>query len=98
MSLEEIREKYLKQKGVLNVREGTKFVEDKDTGRPAIVVYVVKKKPLSRLKKSEVVPPCVGELETDVVELAPKDWEIGKTSVSEKSLEEQRRKAGGVKR
>ncbi len=98
-SLEKHREELLKLPGVLNVRMGKKFVDGKDTGKDAVIVYVTEKLPLKKLKKAERVPKCLDNaIETDVVELKSKDFKIGKTGMDKISPEEQRRKISGLRR
>lgn len=99
---ERVLEKYWEQlkdkKGVLSVRLGHKFVDGKDTGQLAVIVYVKKKLPLSKISKKQLVPSTLEGIATDVIELKAKDFTLGETSMSKKSPEEQRRLAGGVKR
>ena len=97
-TLEKRRQELMKLPGVLNVKIAHKFVNGKDTGQDAIVVYVQKKKPLKLLKSAEQIPVSIDNMPTDVVELSSPDYTIGKTSVSQAPLEEQRRKASGVTR
>ncbi len=98
--IDEIANKHyqeLKHKGALSVRPSTKFVDGKDTGEPSLAVFVLKKKPMTKLKPDEVIPSNIEGIRTDVVELAPKTWKIGETGISMLSPEEQRRRASGVR-
>lgn len=54
--------------GVHSVAIGVKYVDGQNTGESAIIVFVVKKKPLSELPPYEVVPPEIDGVKTDVVE------------------------------
>jgi len=54
---------------IVYISEGKKIVDGKDTGRPAVVVGVVKKKPLSQLSKREIIPKKINGVETDVIEV-----------------------------
>lgn len=89
---------------VLNVGVGTKWVTDKitgemkDTGIPSIVVYVIEKKELKTLKKSDRIPKEIEGIPVDVVELSSEDFELTDTSPSKLSFEIQRKIAGGVKK
>jgi hypothetical protein len=56
------------REGVTMVGKGKKIVGGMDTGRAAIVIGVVKKKPMYQLKASQVIPKRVEGIETDVVE------------------------------
>jgi S1-C subfamily serine protease len=56
----------IKKKNVVLVIRGRKKVNDIDTGRVAMVVYVTKKVPLNQLSKKDVVPAEIEGLESDV--------------------------------
>jgi S1-C subfamily serine protease len=56
----------IKKKNVVLVIRGRKKVNDIDTGRVAMVVYVTKKVPLRELSKADVVPEEIDGLESDV--------------------------------
>ena len=67
----------------LNSTVGTKFKDGKDTGVKAIVVYVKHKFPAVELSESELIPPDIEGVPTDVIELSPKGWVADRTSISE---------------
>lgn len=54
--------------GVHSVGIGAKYVGGRNTAEPAIIVFVVKKKPMAELPPYEVVPPEIDGIKTDVVE------------------------------
>lgn len=83
---------------VLNVGMGTKFQGGKDTGQTCIVVYVSQKLPLAKLSASDMVPKEVEGFLTDVMELRPKTWVAGKTSMSELPPSKQKRRLGLVRK
>lgn len=89
---------------VLNVNIGTKWVTDKvtgkmkDTGIPSIVVYVIEKKKLKLLKKTDRIPTELEGVPVDVIEFGNEDFALTDTNPSKLSVEVQRRLAGGVKR
>jgi S1-C subfamily serine protease len=56
----------IKKKNVVLVIRGRKKVNDVDTGRVAMVVYVTKKVPLNQLSKEDIVPAEIEGLESDV--------------------------------
>jgi C1A family cysteine protease len=88
--LEELKRKA----NYLNVTVGTKFKDGKDTGQPAIVVYVEKKMALGDLTAEHLVPKEIEGFLTDVVELAPKTWKAGQTAISQLHPEQQRHMLG----
>jgi hypothetical protein len=94
----EVLNKYWKwllaRDNVLNVALGNKITKGVDTGVPAIVVYVSKKLPAGQLAAGHLIPPALENVPTDVVELAPKTWQAGKTTVSQLHPEDQRRLLG----
>ena len=73
---------------------GTKFKDGKDTGVPAIVVYVSRKVAAEYLFAEHLIPIDIEGVPTDVVEFAPTTWKAGKTAVSEKHPLEQKRLLG----
>lgn len=79
---------------VLNTAAGTKVKQGKDTGIPAIVVYVSKKVGEVELGAEQVVPKEIEGVPTDVIEIAPKTWTAGKTSISQLPPEDQLRRLG----
>jgi hypothetical protein len=90
--------KELKQKaGYLNSFVGTKFKDGKDTGQPAIVVFVSRKLPMAELAPEHILPTEIEGVPVDVIELAPKTWTAGRTSASELSPIEQRNLLGANK-
>jgi hypothetical protein len=58
----------LASRGVHAVGIGAKWVAGQRTSEPAILVFVVKKKPLTELEASDVVPPVLDGVKTDVIE------------------------------
>ncbi len=78
----------------LNIRLGTKFKDGKDTGVPALVVYVSKKVAAAELAAEHLIPKEIEGVATDVVELAPTTWQAGPTSVSQLYPELQVRRLG----
>jgi C1A family cysteine protease len=81
----------------LNVAIGTKFKDGKDTGVPAIVVYVSKKVATAELSPEDTVPREIEGVPTDIVELAPTDWQAGKTDISQLHPAEQLHRMGLIK-
>lgn len=71
----------LKKQNVVVVGRGKKTVRGRKTDRDAIVVGVIKKMPEAQLKKSDIVPKKIKNLETDVVETG----EINALAVDRKS-------------
>ena len=67
-----MKEKYefvlLKKKGVVGCATGYKIVGGKKSDEPAVICYVVKKKPKKELKKQDIVPENLEGVSTDVVE------------------------------
>ena len=53
---------------IIMIGNAHKIVAGKDTGRKAIVVGVLEKKPLSALPKQDVIPKRIKGIETDVVQ------------------------------
>jgi hypothetical protein len=99
--IHEVLDRHLKRlrgfANVLNVAIGTKFRNGKDTGIPAIVLYVSKKKPCNMLTLGELIPVMVEDIDTDVVELSSDDYVLGDTDPSKLSPEIQKRISNGVK-
>src|SRR5713226_6261732 len=54
--------------GVHAVGVGAKIVGGQRTQEISIMVYLVKKKPLSELRPEEVIPPEIDGVKTDVIE------------------------------
>src|SRR5262245_12279767 len=54
--------------GVHSVGVGGKIVGGNQTSETAIIVYVVKKKPLSEVRLAEIIPSEIDGVKTDVVE------------------------------
>ncbi|RLI87756.1 MAG: hypothetical protein DRP01_01105 [Archaeoglobales archaeon] len=75
----------------------TKVKNGRDTGEPCITVFVARKVKASELRPDELIPPEIDGKKTDVVELAPEDFEIGETKVGKLPPSVQKRIAGGVK-
>jgi hypothetical protein len=65
---QQARAQLLALPGVHSVGIGAKRVGGERTSEPAIVVYVVKKRPLAELAPAETVPPEIDGIKTDVVE------------------------------
>ncbi|SMB91351.1 hypothetical protein SAMN00808754_0426 [Thermanaeromonas toyohensis ToBE] len=63
------RQELMELPGVVGVGIGNKLVRGEDTRRPALVVLVKKKTPLSSLKREERIPKLLGKAETDVLEV-----------------------------
>jgi hypothetical protein len=60
--------------GVHAVGIGAKYVHGKRTSEPSIIVYTVKKKPLSEIDPLQVIPPEIDGIKTDVIEAGvPRD-------------------------
>ena len=68
----EAQEELLKIPGVRAVSFGFKHVGGRDTGQPAIVVKVEKKRPPSTLPSNEQIPPFIDGVPTDVKEWKPR--------------------------
>jgi C1A family cysteine protease len=83
--------------GILNVAISEKWVNGINTHEPSITVYVAKKLPMTVLDNSEKLPSSIEDIPVDVIELAPKTWTAGKTDVSEKHPEEQKRLLGATR-
>lgn len=56
--------------GVHAVGVGQKIVGGQRTDEPAIIVFLVKKRPLSELAPEDVVPPEINGVKTDVIEMS----------------------------
>lgn len=89
---------FLHKANALNVALGTKWKDGKDTGLPAIVVYVHKKVPNSTLAQEDIIPDNIEGVPTDVVEMTPDTWNADKTSISRLHPEEQRWRLGLIQR
>ena len=61
-------EQLRRKRNVVMVGYGTKWSAGKDTGRPAIVVGVIKKEPLRCLAKKDIIPAMIDGIDTDVTE------------------------------
>ncbi|MDD4335104.1 MAG: hypothetical protein PHY77_05815 [Desulfotomaculaceae bacterium] len=68
-ALQKSRGKILSLKNVVGVGVGYKYKREKDTGEPAIIVYVEKKLPPVDMSRKVMVPPHIDGMETDVVEI-----------------------------
>ncbi len=66
---EKVEARLRKYPGVHAVGIGEKYVNGKPSGETAIVVLVVKKRPLEQLKPEEVVPGEIEGIKTDVLEV-----------------------------
>src|SRR3989338_7569555 len=67
--LKQSETKLLKKSNVVGVGIGEKIKDGRRTGRTCLRVYVEKKVPEEKLTKSDLVPPLISEVETDVVEV-----------------------------
>lgn len=63
-----VERKLLRLANVVGIGIGYKTVRDVRTEEPAIIVYVERKLPESRLRRRDLVPKRVGDVKTDVVE------------------------------
>lgn len=63
------RQELIELPGVVGVGVGNKLVRGEDTRRPALVVLVKEKIPLSSLRREERIPKVLGKVETDVLEV-----------------------------
>lgn len=63
------RKKLLRLKNVVGVGIGIKEKNRRSTGKPAVVVLVKKKLPESRLRKYDIIPRTLNEIQTDVIEV-----------------------------
>ena len=100
MSMEVLERHWLELKAkanYLNTALGTKFKEGKDTGVPAIVVYVSKKVAATELASEHIIPSDIEGVPTDVIELAPANWQAGRTAISQLHPTEQLRRMGLIK-
>lgn len=81
---------------VLNINIGTKIIDGEEV--PCIVVFVSKKKTPNELlmANEKMIPKEVEGVCTDVVEMSSTTFVLGKTSVSIKPFDIQRRLASGV--
>lgn len=87
-------EKLKARENYLNSAVGTKLVKGIDTGTPAIVIYVRKKRPAVELSPEEMIPPEIEGIPTDIIELAPTGWVADRTAISELHPAEQLRRLG----
>lgn len=58
----------LKKKGVVGCATGYKIIGGKKSNEPAVICYVVKKKPKRELGEEDIVPENLEGVPTDVVE------------------------------
>lgn len=86
----------LSRDDILNVSVANKIKDGKDTGIPAVVVFVRKKRPVGEIPPTQILPHQLENTPIDVIELAPSTWKPGKTSMNTVHPEVQRRLAGGV--
>lgn len=72
MNYQEIVERNTEQlrrkRNVVMVGYGSKYIRNRDTGRPAIVVGVIKKERLADLAKKDIIPAMIDGVDTDVTE------------------------------
>jgi Trypsin len=61
----------LSYEGVHSVGIGYKIVNGKKTSELAILVFVTNKKSLGELDKSQIIPPKINSVPTDIIEMAP---------------------------
>ena len=84
----------LRRKGAVSFSTtASKIAKGVDTGIACLRIYVLEKKPLKALKVSEVIPPVLDGIPTDIMEWRP-DWKIGKTKVGDLLPWEQKRLCG----
>src|SRR3989338_5756648 len=67
--LKQSETKLLKKSNVVGVGIGEKIKDGKRTGRICLKVYVEKKLAKEKLSKSDLVPPLISKIETDVVKV-----------------------------
>jgi len=82
MNIQRIKEKH-EQKlllfpNVVGVGVGRKFIKGASVRRACIKIYVQKKVPKSRLKKSEIIPKKLNGRETNVEEVGALKTQISK--------------------
>ncbi|GGM69608.1 hypothetical protein GCM10012275_45080 [Longimycelium tulufanense] len=63
-----VEDEFLARPGVVGVDIGEKVTGGRSTGRPAIVVYVQRKRPADEVSQSELIPEEIDGIATDVVE------------------------------
>ena len=95
--LDEYFERLRKFANVLNVNVGDEVKDGVKTGKRAIVVFVSKKKPLTKLKAKDTLPDTIENIPIDVIELSP-DYKLGDTTPSHLSPTIQKRIANGVRK
>src|SRR3989338_2088245 len=67
--LKQSETKLLKKSNVVGIGIGEKIKDGKRVGRTCLKVYVEKKIAKEKLSKSDLVPPHISEVETDVIEV-----------------------------
>ena len=88
-------EELRRRKNVINVALHTKIKDGKDTGTPAIVVYVTKKVAAVELSAEHLVPPEIEGVPTDVIELPSTGiTTFGETEISKLHPAEQIKRLG----
>uniref|UniRef100_A0A6M3J9U1 Uncharacterized protein n=1 Tax=viral metagenome TaxID=1070528 RepID=A0A6M3J9U1_9ZZZZ len=91
----EIGEKLHSKPHFLNWRDDlTKKIGGKDTGVPCITIFVDEKVDRQLLTNRQAIPKEIDGMPTDVVALAAEDFELGLTSVAQKTPAEQKRMLG----
>jgi len=68
---EQVTRNFLRRRNVLACGVGFKIKGGQETGIPSVVVSVVRKQPPSVLPLSDLIPPLVDNVPTDVVETGP---------------------------
>lgn len=63
------KRRLLNYRNVVGVGVGIKEKNRRSTGTPAVVVLVNKKLPESKLKKQDVIPKSINDIQTDVIEV-----------------------------
>ena len=79
----------LKKENVVGVGYGYKYASGKKTDEACLVVLVEKKKPVSQLKKKDIVPPTIEDVTVDVKE-------VGKILIHKSRTDRWRPAPGGV--
>jgi len=95
-SLDEIWKSLSKLPNVIGIFIGTKWKEGKDTGIPCVTIFVKKKISRSLLSPSDLIPPEISGIITDVIELNTSDFVMGDTSVSKEMPSQILRRIRGV--
>jgi hypothetical protein len=68
---EQVTRNFLRRRNVIGCGVGLKIKDGQITGIPSVVVSVVRKEPPSQLSQSDLIPPVLDSVPTDVVETGP---------------------------